>query len=336
MKRILACAAFLLCHVAHAQQCGIYKGTLLKDGFGPPDASFVMEPEATLPPESTTLALTVAAPADNVVVGTRSVQVYGTYAGPPAVGVAINQISAVQTANQYVGQVVLSPGSNTITVKLTKLTGETETVTRTVTYDPQQQPDVELLAEIEGEHAPIKPSFTIEKNGAMGLTVTRLQIDYDNDGTLDIDTTNPNAALSFEYRNPGFYTASANITLDDGDPETPPIVRTSTQRIAVVPLPLTRATICYVFYRLKDRLAANDIPDALNSISSEERTFYSNRFGKIKNLPAIALKLGTVVDGKLGIDIASIKLRQIVNDTPRGASVSFERIEDGVWRITSM
>ena len=87
-------------------------------------------------PDGTVLALNITSPDDNAVVGTRTVQVYGTYAGPSATGVAINRSAAVQTANEFIGLVVLKPGSNTIDIKATKLTGETVTQTRTIKLPP--------------------------------------------------------------------------------------------------------------------------------------------------------------------------------------------------------
>lgn len=123
----------------------------LKDGFGPPDVSFVEEPSVSLPSDGTALALNITSPDDNAVVGTRTVQVYGTYAGPSATGVAIKSIrSGAEQANEFIGLVVLKPGSNTIDIKATKLTGETVTQTRTIVYDPQQAPNADVQIEIPG------------------------------------------------------------------------------------------------------------------------------------------------------------------------------------------
>jgi hypothetical protein len=319
---------------ATAQQCGTYTGPMLIDGFGPPDKSFVQEPDAILPADSTALALTITAPANKAVVGTRTVQVYGTYAGPPATGVAVNKAAAVQTATDYVSSVVLKPGTNTITVKVTQLTGETQTLTRTVTYDPLQQPEIELTATLQGEHAPIKPSFTLTPG--TGLSITRIQLDYDGNGTFDLDTTNASTLLKFEYKTPGFLSPSATVTLDDGNPNTPLIVRTVTRKIAIVPLPLTRKTLCYVFYRMKDRTIANDIPGALKSLNSDYRAEWQNEFELMDNLPTVGTRFGFVTDGMLGIKLAELNVRQITDDGPEDKSLTFERASDGVWRITSM
>lgn len=335
LTRSLACAALLLSAAASAQQCGTYNGTLFKDGFGPPDASFVMEPEVTLSPEGTPMALTISAPADNAVLGTDTVQVYGSYAGPPAVGVAINGDPTVQTASQYIGMVTLEPGFNTITVTLTTLSGITQTLTRNVSYEPAQQPEIELQAESQGEHAPIKRGFTLKTKPGLGLTITRLQMDYDGDGNFELDTPNGATALRYEYTTPGVFTPVATVTLDDSDPMSPPLVRTSSRKMAIVPLPLTRATLCYVNYRMKARLTANDIPGALESLHEEIRQEWQEEFAQM-DLPQVAPRLGFVVNGRLGIRIAELKVRQDTDRGPRVKSISFERAEDGVWRITSM
>jgi len=334
MKSTLAFAAFLLCNAATAQQCGTYNGPIFRDGFGPPDVSFVEEAAVTLPPANAALALTITAPDEGAVVGTRTVQVYGTYAGPPATGVAINRSAAVQTANEFISLVVLKPGSNVITVKATKLTGETETQTRTVTYDPQLAPDAEFQIEIQGEHAPIRPKFTVTPK--TGLTVTQLQIDYNGDGTIDLNAPTVPSNLRFEYRTAGFFNATATVTLDDGDPNTVPVTKVIERKFAVLPLPLTRAIVCHVFYRMKERLAANDIPDAVKSVNTELRSEVQQDFEALPSTTLGAERLGTVVDGTLGIKISTLTLAVTFRNNPTHASVGLERSTDGVWRITDM
>ena len=331
---IFACALALCPLFAMAQQCGTYNGPMLIDGFGPPDKSFAQEPEPTLPADSTALALTITAPANKAIVGTRTVQVYGTYAGPPATGVAVNKAAAIQTATDYVSSVVLKPGANTITVKVTQLTGETQTLTRTVTYDPLQQPEIEMTATLQGEHAPIKPSFTLTPG--TGLSMTRIQLDYDGNGTFDLDTTNVSTLLKFEYKTPGFLSPSATVTLDDGNPNTPVIVRTVSRKIAIVPLPLTRKTLCYVFYRMKSRLAAGDIPDAVKSVNADFRAEVQADFNLLADPADGAQRMGTVGDGTIGIRLATLTLDVIYENQPIATSITLERASDAVWRITSM
>jgi len=325
-------SALLLASTGYAQPCGNYTGPIFLDGFGPPDRSFVEEPVAVLPPEAMPLALTIVAPADGAVVGSETLQVYGSFSGPPAAGVAINRFPAVQTAADFVGLVILEPGENTITVKLTQLTGESITHTRTVNYDPAQQPDVELSAEIQGEHAPIKTGFTLALKPDLGLNPTRLQVDFDGDGSFEVDSTNISAPLLHEYKIPGFFTPTALVTFDG-----PPLItRSATRKMAVLPLPLTRATLCYVFYRMKNRLGANDINDAVKSVNAELRSEVQADFEALPDPIAAAPLLGTVVDGSLGIRIASLTLSTTYRNRPIATSMQFERSLDGVWRVTDM
>ena len=335
LYRFIFACAFALCPLfASAQQCGNYTGPFFTDGFGPPDKGFRQDPDITLPPDSTALSLTVTEPLNNSTVGTRTIQVYGNFTGPPAAGVAINRIPAVQTESNFVGMVLLKPGANTITVKVTKLTGESDTVTRTVTYDPKQADDVDFTSEIQGEHVPIKPRFYI--NVKSGLAITRVQVDFDGDTIDDLDAIAVPGNLRFEYKQPGFFTARAIVTLDDGDPQTPVVVRTVTRKFAVVPLPLTRKTLCYVFYRMKDRLAANDIPDAVKSINAELRPEIQGEYEAAPSGAAIAQRIGTVVDGRLGIKLASLTVTFQFRNRQIGGAVGFDRSLDGVWRITSL
>jgi len=335
MKIAVGIVLVLFAAFAQAQQCGTYTGAEFINGFGPPDKGFKQDPDIILPPENTALALTVTGPLNKAVVGTRTIQVYGTFAGPPAAGVAINRVPAVQTESNYVGMMVLKPGVNSITVKITKLTGESETITRSVTYDPNQAPDVDFISEILGEHHPIRPRFYIKPKA--GLTITRVQLDFDGDNINDLDAASVPGNLRFEYKLPGFYNVSAIVNLDDGNPLTPIVERTVTRRFAVVPLPLTRKTLCYVFYRMKDRLVANDIAGALKSLNAELRPEWQEEFDLIPNLTIVGSNFGVVVDGKLGIRLAELEFDQVTAQWGRVTkSMTFERSLDGVWRITSM
>lgn len=334
LRAFMIVGALAASMTVNAQQCGNYTGPVFVDGFGPPDRGFKQDPDVTLPPESTALALTVDSPANNATVGTRTIQVFGSFVGPPAAGVAINRVPAVQNDSNFVGLVVLKPGANTISIKVTKLTGESDTVTRTVTYDPKVAPDVDFTSEIQGEHVPIKPRFFISPKS--GLSVTRVQLDFDGNNVDDLDVTTVPGNLRFEYKQPGYFTARAIVTLDDGNAQTPLVVRTVTRKFVVVPLPLTRKTLCYVFYRMKDRLAANDIPDAVKSINTELRPEIQADYEAAPSGAAIAQRLGSVTDGRLGIKIASLTVTFQFRNRQIGGSVGFERSLDGVWRITSL
>lgn len=87
---------------------------------------------------------------------------------------------------------------------------------------------------------------------------------------------------------------------------------------------------------MKDRLAANDIPDAVKSINTELRPEIQADYEAAPSGAAIAQRLGSVTDGRLGIKIASLTVTFQFRNRQIGGSVGFERSLDGVWRITSL
>jgi hypothetical protein len=87
---------------------------------------------------------------------------------------------------------------------------------------------------------------------------------------------------------------------------------------------------------MKNRLIANDIPDALMSMNAEIRAKKQARFSLFSNLPVVAQRFGIVVNGRIGIRLSELTVLQDTDEGQFGKSLTFERASDGVWRITSL
>ena len=328
-------AAQSLCGVPPAD---IFKSSYETGEIRPPP----YVPNPALPPDSTALMLSVTYPGDGITVGTASIQVRGTYTGPPNTGVSIRGVPALQSGTSFLSRdVALVPGSNTFSVTVTSATGITQTVIRSVTYNAALAPDVELKSAHPGDYAPFSVRFLPQlRRGIANPVIERIRIDFDTDGTFEIDTTDATTRLSHRYQDAGLYLATVELTLNDDNMGTPPVVATATRRVMAEDLDITRATFCHAFDRFRTNLTAQQYTAALQVFNPEVRPNYQ---GFINGLGAnggtLASGIGQIVDGTIGQESAQLFLSRPIPGQPgrfRSFPLQFTRDGDGVWRISAL
>lgn len=315
--------------IAAQEVCGL-SNELFKSSFEAGET-----PSVVLPGSGTPVALTVTSPVEGATVGTRSIQVVGTWGGPANTGITVNgKLVLADFANFVSVPVQLVPGTNAITVRLTTQDGQTQTISRNVTYDAQQAPDVSVSTTGAGDQAPFATTFVLATRAGLGLDITRIQADYNGDGQTDLDTTNLATPIRFTYVAPGTFTASIVVTLSDSS------ARTVTRRVVVLNPNQIRYTLCGVFGDMRARLIAQNILSALNTLHPQLRPqFQSFWTGLGASLPTIAASLGKVADGTFSTKAADLLVVEPVDGQPTeldGFHLLFERDADGVWRISAM
>jgi len=253
-----------------------------------------------------------------------------------------DSVLAINSATDFTTQLfTLQPGANTLTIKLVAQAGGTQTITRSVTYDPALGADVQFRAVTSGDYAPITIPFSLKTRKPAGQTVVvRTEFDLDGDGSFEIDAAAPPAALEARYATPGSFLAKARITFDDGNPLTPLVVREASYRVQTKSLAYVRLTLCGVFYGLKNKLIANQITDALTAMSPRIRASYQVLFDfQGSALATRAAKLGVIVGGQIS-DISAELQAATPNPSVPGAFLSFPilfaRDASGVWRISGL
>ncbi len=333
----LAAFVFAISVVQAAESCGSTV-TLLKSGFETGEQSNY----AAIPPDNTPLTLAIDYPPDGLITASPNVQVFGSLAGPANMGVTVNGRLAINNASKFTSQLItLVSGANTVTVIATTQDGATQTLTRTVNYNPAAQEPVRLVGVTAGDFAPQRIPFSLRTAVPPGQTlISRTQIDLDGNGSFEIDTVSPPASIASDYAVPGVYLARARVTFDDGNMMTAPVESESTFQIQMHQLAYTREVLCTVYYGMKHRLQANNIPSALNTIVSTKRTQYQAMWASAGgNLPTIAAGLGDIVQGRIA-DV-SAELVAAVPDVSNpgdylGYQVLLARDTTGVWRIAGM
>jgi hypothetical protein len=340
MKRLLLISGLVASTCAFAQEnCG-YTLAVLKSGF----ENGEQPPTVVLPADTTPLTLTLDYPSNNLVVGSDTIQIFGSYTGPSNTGIVANGATLATNASNFASfPLTLSPGSNTITLTATTLDGTPQTITRTVVYDANQRPDVEFQSAAFADYAPARVGFTLNYRVPVGQTVlTRVEIDYDGDGLFEVDAATPPARLEFAFGAGGFYTGTARLSFDDGNNGTPLVIRSGSAKVLMQTMAFTRQTLCGVYYAMKHRLqpGQSGVVAALRTLTPELRIefqpFWTDLAG---NLSATANQLGEIVDGQISDTAAEFQVAIPDPALPGeffGFPVFFRRAADGVWRISEM
>lgn len=342
LNRLARCAlvvALFACTSAAkaTETCGVRLSTY-RSGFEAGE----QPQEAILPAANTALSLAVTYPPDGHVSGVRNIQVYGTLSGPPNTGVIVNNQIALSNASQFTSQpIALTEGANVLTVVASTQDGGTQTITRTIQYQPGSGNPVQFGAVSAGNFAPLRIPFSLNFNppGA-NPNLARVQIDYDGNGQFDSDTTALPNSLFRDFATPGVYLARARVSFDDGNSGTPIEVHEAEFQIQMQQIAYTREVLCTVYYDMKHRLQATDITGALHTIATDKRNDYQAIWTSAGgNLPTIAASLGDIVKGQISDN--SAELMAAVPDDQRpgdflGFTVALERDPLGVWRISGL
>ncbi|MBK7042728.1 MAG: hypothetical protein IPH50_02930 [Rhodanobacteraceae bacterium] len=132
--------------------------------------------------------------------------------------------------------------------------------------------DVRFVGKTAGDFSPVRIGFDLTTRFPAGQNqIARTQIDFNGDGTFDVDTVSPPATIESDYAVAGVYLARARVTFDDGSMVTVPVEREATFRIQTHLLAYTREVVCKLYYDMKHRLQANNIMSALNTVAASKR-----------------------------------------------------------------
>lgn len=271
--------------------------------------------------------VSIVIPGDGASVPGRTFEVRGTFTGPVNTGISVNGSPALTYGNQWVS-VPLRPesGSFQISVTATTLDGSTATDIHNVTIGAVT-PDIELLPKQLGNIAPADIGFRFRSGN--GVVLGNVQVDFDGNGTDEYDGPASGIPSSFHYGAPGLYTARAKALISGN-------LITTERTVLIADVVVQRERACAVYGELRASLAANDLEAALRTFDQSKREAMRPFFTALgSNRPIFATRLGTIANGVIGVDSASLVTLRIEGGEPIGYPISFISGADGVWRITS-
>lgn len=314
---------------ASAQEaCGLQTATfdiIFKYGFETPAAGLGPPLSTVSPPTlGVTPTITMTTPAAGALPG-NAVQVTGTFTGPADTGVAVNGVAAQIVGSQFsTTQFVLLDGSNTLTATATTIDGLTASTSITVTASAAGAV-VALVTDAQTGYTPTLAGFSASVPSSM--TVTNLALAYGDGATYSGLGPIP----KHSYTTAGIY--QAVLTVTDNASHTYTVART----ITAVSVVAQRQTLCAVYAHLRARMAAGDVPGALQAFHKKHQQKYRTLFNALGvNLPTAATRLGTIGNGTLGLTNAELFLVQEQSGQVNAYPLHLAIDGSGVWRIDAM
>ena len=224
-KLILLIVAMFSAFASAQENCG-YPVSLTRSGFE--DG----EQPAFIPllPSNTPLTLAVDGLVANSTVSTEFIQAFGAFTGPANTGITVNGEAIATTNTRYASNLIrLRPGANTITIVASTMDGGSQTISRSINYNNALPLDIELLPEGANSFAPARVNFALRYQLPPQQTaLVRAQIDYNGDGIFEVDAATLPTALGANYGEAGDFAVAIRLSFDDGDPQTPLVLRNAT------------------------------------------------------------------------------------------------------------
>lgn len=312
-----------------AEVCGLQSvvyDTIFKNGVDPPQPP-VLGPalaNASAPVLGLAPTVSITYPLSGTNITTRGTAVLGTYTGPKALGISVNDSPAYLVGSTFfIPNVGLDVGGNTLTAVATTLDGLTGTSLVSVSRSAGT-PVVLISADQKNGPKPLQTAFTI--GVAPSIQVGTVAVSF-GDGSPVSNSLSPRHT----YLASGIYTILATVT--DVDNQT---YQASTL-VAVGSIPEQRETLCSVYAYLRERILAGDAAGAKKAFGNRARARYGPYFeAKGPNLADLAGKLGTIAGGLIGANSAELTTIHAQDNAWIGHVLQFSQESDGIWRIDAM
>ncbi len=270
--------------------------------------------------------ITIVSPSDGATLPGRTFEIRGTFTGPINTGVSINGSPARTFGTQWVATPIRPPaGLFAISAVATTYDGMTANASRNVTVG-NTAPLIELLPKQPGNIAPAVIGFTLRFGG---VVTGNVQIDFNGDSVNEYDGPLSGVPKKHTYPTPGFYTGRATAVVDA-------MVSTSEVAIVIADVVLQRERACSVCGELRSALAASDLEASLRSFTTHQQEAFRPLLTALgSNRPVFATQLGTIANGRIGLDRATLAVLRIEENLPISYPLEVTAGPDGVWRISA-
>ncbi len=274
------------------------------------------------------LSVNIASPADGATVPSGLVIVRGAVEViGPDVGVSVNGFPAAVNAGEWVVQLFLNPGVQTLTATASTIAGQQVNHTITVNVSAAIN-GVDLVASVHSGVAPLTISWWAANQTDRNLVA--FEFDENGSGVFGPPTSSFDG-IQIAYTTPGLYWAVLRATDDQG------VTHTATALVNVEDPLVVRARFQATWTSLKDRLLAGDIQGALDHLTPSIRPRFEAAFQQLGgDLPAIAAGLGNIEVLEQLDDIAEAAIVQQENNSPMLYFIYYRRDILGRWLIEEM
>lgn len=274
------------------------------------------------------LEVTINEPQEGATINRGSTIVKGTLESQTAdVGVVVNGVLAEVNGENWFALVPLKEGENILKAVATDGSGNSDDKSVTVSCGDASQP-VEVSALPASGIAPMDVSFNINTNTA--ATVSRYLIDFDGDGTIDLETTEAEN-VTYKYETAGLYLPL--ITIED--------TAGNTYSESVVVNAQSLESMDTLFKNkwsgLKEKLASVDKDGALDYFSDSARDKYGRVFNDLgEDLPSIVSTFGEIGMNSIEGEIAEYVTIREQDGGKFAYFIYYMRDSNGIWKIRGM
>ncbi len=271
--------------------------------------------------------LQIISPQASSDINAETVNIVGVFANENNSGINVNgQTACTYNNNFYVNNMSLSTGDNTLTATYTTVSGATDSTSINVARTSAAS--YKLTAYRYCGIAPFNVIFDLDTGSD---AIHQLDIDYDNDGVIDLTTSDPvTATLQHDYITPGVYPVTAWLTTTTGTKQLSLniVVNDQTQQGNVLQS---------IWNGMTSELIAGNKSNALSYINGDSQALYDSVFDSLMpNMTDIFDELSNIVPINVGRKTANYAIIREENDQIKTYIVNFIRGSDGVWRIDSM
>ncbi len=287
------------------------------------------ETTASLHLTYSTFAVNLTNPPPGASLPSTTLDVNGTFQGPPNTGITVNGVVAMVYGDQFYANLDLEPGVNTLTITATTPDGATVTTTVNVTVTASAPDPIQITIEPQSGVAPLPVQFTVSDNA--GLNIAKIEADVDGNGTTDFSTTDASAPVTYTYPNPGVFPASLRVTDGRG------IVHVKTLYVVVNDAMQMNALFKSVWDGMNQALLRGDNNAALKYLNEGAKRKYGPVFQTLlPHMPAIIASYSPLNRVSISEDIGEYAIARNFNGQNRLYLIYFLRDVDGIWRVDGM
>jgi hypothetical protein len=273
------------------------------------------------------MSVAITSPANNATINADSVVVSGTLQAPSNSAVTVNGFIAVLDGNgHFYADVPLSIGANTITATATS--PDSQTTNQSITVNRTASPNAAIIdADPVAGLSPLVVTFTIVP--ANGAGVQRVDLDYNDDGTIDNVLTSSSFTLTYSV--PFVYRLKVIVT------DTQLNVTSRSFVIQVIDKNQLDANLRAVWGSITSALGSGNISQALTLFTPSIRSYYQAVLTDIQpGLAAMFTNFPPIYATSMTESEVEYFVLLPEGGTNYGYYLYFAKDADGVWRLQAI
>lgn len=275
------------------------------------------------------LTVKITSPAAGAVLNRARALVSGIFQGPANTGISVNGTPALVSGNQFLLNLDLAPGSNTLTAVATTLDGAIAADALNVSVS-QAEPDLfEITVSPAMGTAPLPVHFSV--GNFTGQAITRVELDTDGNGSIDRIVTDSSVPIDITYTNPGLYPARVKVIYGQN--------QSYEQTLAVVVQDAVQMDTLFtnLWSGMNDALVRGDVNGAAQYLNEGAKRKYMPVFEALKpHFSQIIASYSPLRRVSISENIGEYAINRTYQGQNRIYLIYFLRDADGVWRMDGM